>query len=81
MILRGRHAYTYLPIKYLNNWHERGLDNLNGQRVILALVFFIVFLDSLAKFIFEGFSLKTVMILLAVTGIVLYLWVFPNKKN
>ncbi|KAF0819283.1 hypothetical protein KIS4809_1647 [Bacillus sp. ZZV12-4809] len=54
---------------------------MNGQRVILALVFFIVFLDSLAKFIFEGFSLKTVMILLAVTGIVLYLWVFPNKKN
>lgn len=66
---------------YINNQEERGLDNLNGQRIILALVFFIVFLDSLAKFIFEGFSLKTLLILLAVSGIVLFLWIYPNKKD
>ncbi|KAF0825552.1 hypothetical protein KIS1582_0584 [Cytobacillus firmus] len=54
---------------------------MNGQRIILALVFFIVFLDSLAKFIFEGFSLKTLLILLAVSGIVLFLWIFPSKKD
>jgi hypothetical protein len=54
---------------------------LNPQRVILALVFLIVFLDSLAKFIFEGFSVKTLLILLAASAIVLFLWIFPNKKD
>ncbi|CAM3703080.1 hypothetical protein GCM10009865_48360 [Aeromicrobium ponti] len=54
---------------------------MNAQRIILALVFFIVLLDSLAKFIFEGFSLKTLLLLLATVAIVVFLWLLPNKKD
>ncbi|MBP2241732.1 hypothetical protein J2Z40_002304 [Cytobacillus eiseniae] len=51
------------------------------NRVVLALVFVIVLLASLAEIIFEGFSLKTILLLAATIIIVAFLWKMPEKKD
>ncbi|WP_313798193.1 hypothetical protein [Cytobacillus sp.] len=51
------------------------------NRAVLALVFFIVLLASLAEIIFEGFSLKTILLLIATVMVIAFLWVGPKKRN
>lgn len=51
------------------------------NRAVLALVFFIVLLASLAEIIFEGFSLKTILLLIATIIVIVFLWVGPKKRN
>jgi hypothetical protein len=51
------------------------------NRVVLALVFVIVLLASLAEIIFEGFSLKTILLLLATIIVIGFLWMSPKKRD
>ncbi|MFE8696786.1 hypothetical protein ACFYKT_10610 [Cytobacillus sp. FJAT-53684] len=51
------------------------------NRVVLALVFVIVLLASLAEIIYEGFSLKTILLLAATVIVIAFLWKIPEKKD
>lgn len=51
------------------------------NRAVLALVFFIVLLASLAEIIFEGFSLKPILLFIATCIIIAFLWRIPQKKD
>ncbi|WP_419393670.1 hypothetical protein [Cytobacillus praedii] len=51
------------------------------NRVVLALVFFIVLLASLAEIICKGFSLKTILLLIATIIVIAFLWMSPKKRD
>lgn len=60
---------------------KEGLLKLTAQRVILGLVMIIVLLASVAEIIFEGFSLKIILLLVATVLVVIYLWLRPENKQ
>ncbi|MFC0415779.1 hypothetical protein ACFFHH_09920 [Cytobacillus solani] len=51
------------------------------NRVVLVLVFFIVVVASLAEIIFEGFSLKTILLLIATIILIAFLWMSPKNRD
>ncbi|UII54962.1 hypothetical protein LS684_15030 [Cytobacillus spongiae] len=54
---------------------------MTPHKLILFLVLIIVVFSSAAQFIFEGFSMKTLLVLIATILLVGYLWVRPERRN
>lgn len=49
-------------------------------KIIVAFVYFIIFLASIAKFIFEGYSHQTLLILLSATFLTIIIWLKPEQN-
>ncbi len=52
---------------------------MTGQRIILLLVLFIVLIATGAEIIFEGFSTKPIILLIATVAVIVFLWGRPEK--
>ncbi|MBY0123875.1 hypothetical protein [Bacillus sp. S/N-304-OC-R1] len=53
---------------------------MTAQRAILLLVFVIVLVSTVSEIIFRGFSGKPLLLFLATTAIIIFLWVRPERK-
>jgi hypothetical protein len=51
------------------------------ERFILALVFLIVFISTIVELIFNGLSLKPILLFIASAVLVLFLWNRGQKKD
>ncbi|MFO1443017.1 hypothetical protein KDN24_07280 [Bacillus sp. Bva_UNVM-123] len=54
---------------------------MTAQRLILLLVMVIVLIASVAEIIFNGFSLKTILLLAATVILVIFLWFRPENRQ
>ncbi|WP_174730060.1 hypothetical protein [Mesobacillus harenae] len=54
---------------------------MDYEKIILGLIFLIVFLNLLAETIFEGFSLKSFGLFLAVAALITLLWFRPKNRR
>ncbi|WP_180953703.1 hypothetical protein [Bacillus sp. T33-2] len=54
---------------------------MDQEKLILLVVFVVVVFASGAEIIFEGFSVKTVLLFIATAGLVAFLWFRPKRKH